>query len=40
MKWRGKHTMYSCTCIMDPLVLEMAQKLRSQISGKCHYKAV
>ena len=24
-KWQGKHTLYSCTCIMDLLVLEMAK---------------
>ena len=24
MKWQGKHTLYSYTCFMDPLVLELA----------------
>ena len=27
MKWRGKHALYSYTCFMDPLVLELAQKV-------------
>ena len=26
-KWQGKHTLCSYTCFMDPLVLEMAQKV-------------
>ena len=25
MEWQGKHTLCSYTCIVDPLVLEMAQ---------------
>ena len=27
MKWQGKHTLCSYTRFMDPLVLEMAQKV-------------
>ena len=26
-KWQGKHTLCSYTCIMDPLVLELAHKV-------------
>ena len=27
MKWLGKHILCSYTCILDPLVLKMAQKV-------------
>ena len=30
MKWQGKHALCSYTCIMDPLVLELAQKVLNQ----------
>ena len=33
MKWRAKHTLCSYTCIMDSLVLEMAQKVVESVDN-------
>ena len=32
-KWRGKHTLCSYTCFMDPLVLELAQKVVKSVDN-------
>ena len=32
-KWRGKHTLCSYTCFMDPLVLELAQKIVKSVDN-------
>ena len=32
-KWRGKHTLRSNTCIMDSLVLELAQKVVKSVDN-------
>ena len=32
-KWRGKHTLCSYTCFMDPLVFEMAQEVAKSINN-------
>ena len=33
MKWRGKDTLCSHTCIMDPLVPELAQKVAKSVDN-------
>ena len=33
MKWRGKHTLCSYTCFMDPLVLELAKKVVKSVDN-------
>ena len=33
MKWQGKHMLCSYTCIMDPLVLEMAQEIVKSVDN-------
>ena len=33
MKWQGKHMVCSYTCIIDPLVLEMAQKVVESVDN-------
>ena len=33
MKWRGKHTLCSHTYFMDPLVLELAQKVVKSVDN-------
>ena len=33
MKWLGKHTLCSYTCFMDPLVLELAQKVVKSVDN-------
>ena len=32
-KWQGKHMLCSYTCIMDPLVLELAQKVVKSVDN-------
>ena len=32
-KWRGKHTLCGYTCFMDPLVLELAQKVVKSVDN-------
>ena len=34
MKWQGKHTPCAYICFMDPLVLEMAQKVVESVDYK------